>query len=164
MSDQTGRLFTDVLTTDSVDGDRDRRSSGKSNKRDRRKRKRVRRASSEQCAYTLWICRWPQRGNPRVPGAAAILRDCRANVKLISGSNAHKQETSLRGPDKLGPAGPATLECALAGTFTSGPAQAGPVPITPTLAACPALESVWPEIWPATHNHEVWNTTPDGTL
>jgi hypothetical protein len=29
----------------------------------------------------VWICRWPQRGNPGVPGATAILRSCRANLK-----------------------------------------------------------------------------------
>jgi hypothetical protein len=58
-----------------------RLSSGKRNKKDPGNRKRVTPAPSEQCAYSLWICRWPHHGNPRVPDAAAILRFCRANFK-----------------------------------------------------------------------------------
>jgi hypothetical protein len=42
------------------------------------------------------------------------------------------------------------------------PYQAGPTPTTDG-ALYLAAEIIWPEIWPARHNHEVWKTGPDGT-
>ncbi len=57
-----------------------------------------------------------------------------------------------------------TTECALPGAFTPGELTSSPIPIPTTDgAAYLALEIIWPEIWPAAHNHELWNTGPDGT-
>jgi len=60
---------------------------------------------------------------------------------------------------------PVTTECALAGAFTTGEVTTSPTPIPTTYgaAAYPAVETVWPEIWPALHNFEIWQTGPDGT-
>jgi hypothetical protein len=56
-----------------------------------------------------------------------------------------------------------TTECALPGAFTLGEVTASPVPI-PAIegAAHLALEIAWLGFWPARHNHEIWQTGPDG--
>jgi hypothetical protein len=40
-----------------------------------------------------------------------------------------------------------------------------PIPIEPTIdgAFYLAAEVIWPEIWPAAHNREIWGAGPDGT-
>ncbi|MGP0076182.1 MAG: hypothetical protein ACLPWF_30035 [Bryobacteraceae bacterium] len=59
---------------------------------------------------------------------------------------------------------PVTNECALPGVFTPGELTGSPIPIPTTDgAAYLALEIIWAEIWPATHNRDVWGTGPDGT-
>lgn len=73
-------------------------------------------------------------------------------------------------PDGLkGKACPVTNECGEPAAFTPGPVsyRTGPIPISRVddvdgemwLAA----EILWPEIWPARHNRELWLTGPDGT-
>jgi len=57
-----------------------------------------------------------------------------------------------------------TIECALPGAFNPGGGTASPVPIPTTDGgAYLALEIIWPEIWPARHNDEIWQTGSDGT-
>lgn len=57
-------------------------------------------------------------------------------------------------------AAPATTECGKPAAFTAGPVhQAGP---TPTLdgALFLAAEILWPEVWPAAHNRDLWVAEP----
>jgi hypothetical protein len=48
---------------------------------------------------------------------------------------------------------PVTNSCVLRGAAAPGDGTASPTPIS----------NIWPEIWPALSNHELWLTDPDGT-
>jgi hypothetical protein len=50
------------------------------------------------------------------------------------------------------------------GAAIPGDVPASPIPIPAVNGALYlAAEIVWPEFWPARHNHEIWQTGPDGT-
>ena len=75
-----------------------------------------------------------------------------------------KAKTILMGLEKPKAAAPAATECGVPAAFTPGPVyyRAGPIPTTDG-ALLLAMEILWPEIWPAAHNHELWGARPDGT-
>jgi hypothetical protein len=58
---------------------------------------------------------------------------------------------------------PATNGCTLPGAAIRGDVTASPSP-SPTIDGALYLtaEVIWPEIWPALHNHELWGAGPDG--
>jgi hypothetical protein len=67
-----------------------------------------------------------------------------------------KAEAIFMGLEKPITAAPAATECGGPAAFTPGPAyQAGPIP-TIDGALLLAAEILWPEIWPAAHNRELW--------
>lgn len=51
------------------------------------------------------------------------------------------------------------------GAALQGELTRSPIPIEPTIdgALYLAAEILWPEIWPAAHNRELWGAGPDGT-
>ena len=70
--------------------------------------------------------------------------------------------TILMGLEKAIATSPAATECGEPAAFNPGPAsyQAGPIPTTDG-ALYLAAEILWPEIWPAAHNREVWGCRSD---
>jgi hypothetical protein len=42
---------------------------------------------------SIWICHYPQKGNPRVPSSAAVLRTCRATLKSRTTISDHDAES-----------------------------------------------------------------------
>lgn len=72
-----------------------------------------------------------------------------------------KAKTIFTGLEKPIMEAPAATECGVPAAFTSGPVhQAGPIP-TPDGALFLAAETLWPEIWPAAHNRELWGCRTD---
>jgi excisionase family DNA binding protein len=59
---------------------------------------------------------------------------------------------------------PVTNGCTSAGVAILGDAATSPNQIPTTDGALyPAAEIIWPEIWPAAYNRDVWEAGPDGT-
>ena len=61
---------------------------------------------------------------------------------------------------------PATYGCASPPAGAPGELTGSPIPIEPSSDGPEfylAAEILWPEIWPARSNHELWLTGPDGT-
>lgn len=71
--------------------------------------------------------------------------------------------TIFRDAGKPDQAVPVTNGCALPGAAMTGELTGSPIPIPTTDgAASLAAEIIWPEIWPAAHNREIWKTGRDG--
>jgi excisionase family DNA binding protein len=70
----------------------------------------------------------------------------------------------LRDAGKPDAAVPVKNGCTSAGVAIMGDVTASPNQISTTDGVLyPAAEIMWPEIWPAAHNRDVWGTGPDGT-
>lgn len=59
---------------------------------------------------------------------------------------------------------PLTDGCTLPGAAIRGDVTASPIPV-PTIDGALYLvaEIIWPEFWPAAHNHDLWRAGRDGT-
>ncbi len=95
----------------------------------------------------------------RKNGSSAVLTD--EALPTVAKGGKPPARTIFRGLEKPKTAAPAATECGAPAAFTPGPAyQAGP---TPTLdgALYLAAEILWPEIWPAALNSELWGAGPE---
>jgi hypothetical protein len=73
---------------------------------------------------------------------------------------AGQSRTIYRDAGKPDEAVPVSNSCALSRAAAAGELTGSPIPIERTTDAA---EILWPEIWPAAHDRELWRTAPDGT-